>query len=225
MDVPAPNPASTSDRAAPHEKALNHATIHLLRHGRIPQAAPRRFIGQRDLPLDDTGREQARVVGLRLKEIPFTRVVCSDLARTHETARLVTQGRGLEIETEPRLREIHLGQWEGLTTQEVKAAFPGEYEARGKNLARVRPAGGESFLDLQRRVAPCFEKIAQNASGHVLVVAHAGVNRAILCHLLGMDLADIFKLGQDYCCLNRITSSEGHRCLEVMNLTLWREQP
>ena len=143
-----------------------------------------------------------------------------------ETARLVAEQCGLDQlqpEPEARLREINLGQWEGLTSKEVEAAYPGEYAARGENLALVRPAGGESFFDLQQRTAPCFDALFAETQGTTLIVAHSGVNRTILCHVLGLDLNHLFRFGQDYCCINSIIRSGVGRCVDWMNLQLWRD--
>lgn len=197
-------------------------TLFLMRHGQIEQANPRRFIGQRDLPLEPEGRDQARGVGERLRGVRFERAVCSGLQRTRQTAELVLGHTDQTIEADPRLNEIHLGEWEGLTVDEVRERFPDEYEARGKDMANVRPKGGESFLDLQRRVVPCLMEVAEQARGNVLVVAHSGVNRAIICHLLGMNLSDLLLFGQEYCCLNLIRTGQP-RVLDCLNQVLWRD--
>ena len=194
--------------------------ILLLRHGRIPQSEPRRFVGQRDLPLDEVGRAQAEGVRAYLAPIPVARVVSSDLCRARETAEIVMAGQGPEIEREPRLREICLGRWEGLSSGEVRGSFPGEYEARGRDMARFRPQGGESFEDLAARAWPAFEALAAATRGVTLVVAHAGVNRVILCRLLGLPLEHLFRLGQDYCCLNLIALHESGPVLERLNLAV-----
>ncbi len=197
----------------------------LMRHGEIPQYKPRRFIGQQDLPLTETGRAQAIAAGKALRGMDIGRIVCSDLSRTRETARLAAEHCGLDgipIEPEARLREINLGQWEGLTIKEVEAAFPGEYAARGENLALARPGGGESFLDLQQRTAPFFDALFTETQGTTLMVAHAGVNRTILCHVLGLDLNNLFRIGQDYCCVNSIVRTGMGRCVDWMNLQPWR---
>jgi probable phosphoglycerate mutase len=189
-----------------------------MRHGRIAPQVPWRFVGQRDLPLDETGRRQAQLVRERLREIEIGRIVSSDLGRAMETARIVAAGKDLTIEAEPALREIHLGEWEGLSVNEVQAAFPGEYERRGRDLEGVRPAGGESFRDLLDRVLPVFEALAAGPAPSTLIVAHAGVNRVILCHLLGMPLSNLLGLGQDYGCLNVIGATSGRRRLDLLNL-------
>lgn len=190
--------------------------IVLMRHGQCVQSQPRRFVGQRDLPLDETGLAQAAWVRDWLADIPFTRAACSDLCRASETARIVLGDRPLTLEGTPLLREIRLGAWEGSTHEEVSAQFPGEYERRGQDLAGYRPLGGESFQDLLDRVWPVFETIATQP-GPSLVVAHAGVNRVILSRLLGLPLAKLFGLAQNYAGVNVIRRVPGGYAVEVVN--------
>ncbi len=174
--------------------------IYLLRHGEVPNTKPRRFVGQRELPLTPHGRAQAAWWRDRLAEVEFQAVYSSDLGRCRQTAEIVTGGG--EYQLVPALREITLGQWEGLLVSEVEERFPGEYEKRGSNIAGHRPAGGESFADLAARAVPAFEEIAADAEGDILVVGHAGVNRVILCHSLGLELAKLFNIELNYCSLN-----------------------
>jgi broad specificity phosphatase PhoE len=103
--------------------------------------------------------------------------------------------------------------------QEVRSRFSEEFEKRGADLVSYRPEGGESFFDLSARVLPAFELITRDVeSDRVLFVGHAGVNRIILCHLLGMPPAFLFRLCQDYCCLNVIVSEMDFVCLRSMNI-------
>jgi probable phosphoglycerate mutase len=90
---------------------------------------------------------------------------------------------------------------------------------RGENLESYRPPGGESFSDLASRVVPVFGSIVKNAEGgNLLIVAHAGVNRVILCHGLGMPLANLFRICQDYGCMNILELSGGSLRLKAMNI-------
>lgn len=130
------------------------------------------------------------------------RIVASDLSRTLTTVRIVAGDRS--VETIAALREINLGRWEGLTKEQVQINYPDLWQRRWQDLANCRPPDGESFQDLSARVVPAFETIARQAQGNILVVAHAGVIRVILCHLLGMPLAHVFRIGQDYGPLNLI---------------------
>lgn len=200
--------------------------ILLLRHGEITQAAPTRFVGQRDLPLTPRGRAQARAWSALFARLPLAGAWCSDLSRCRETAALALAETGIAPIALPALREIHLGGWEGLTKDEVQQRFPGEFEQRGRDLANTIPSGGESFAQAQRRFLDALQHICTQASaqpgwpaGPVLIVAHGGVIRAALCHILGLRLDSLFRLGQDYCGLNILhTTPLGATELHAMNL-------
>jgi probable phosphoglycerate mutase len=193
------------------------STIYLMRHGAIVQQQPRRFVGQTDFPLIEEGKRQAALWREALADVPFAAAVTSDLTRCRETAAIVLEGHGLTARPEPRLREIRLGAWEGLTSDEVHERFPGAYSRRGHDLTGFRPEAGENFADVRDRAVAALNDLA-GIDGNVLVVSHAGVNRTLLCHALGMDLAHLFRLGQDYCRLNILTlAPEGWR-VEAVNL-------
>ncbi|SDP63168.1 probable phosphoglycerate mutase [Desulforhopalus singaporensis] len=113
------------------------------------------------------------------------------------------------VEVIDDFKEICLGDWEGLTTREVNNRYPGCYEARGKNLDTYRPPGGESFIDLQQRVWPVFSDIAESGSRLAVIVAHAGVNRVILCRILGINVKKLFIVSQPYACVNIIDCNNG----------------
>lgn len=204
-------------------------TVILMRHGQIPQSEPRRFVGQRDLPLDLAGQEQADAAGRWLATLlaqgPRPECICcSDLARTRETARRVAQELNISPETiEPReeLREIRLGAWEGLSKAEVQERFPGMLEQRGNDLANHRPHEGESFQDLQDRIFQVFKEIAAKTERLRIIVAHAGANRALLCKLLGMPLANVFSLEQDYCCVNILQQVQQRWMVRHLNVLPW----
>lgn len=174
--------------------------IYLLRHGEIPSSRPRRFVGQRDLSLTPRGRAQAASWRDKLAEVEFEAVFASDLSRCRQTAEIVTGGRKYKLV--PALREISLGQWEEMLVEQVRTSFPGEYEKRGNDIVNHRPAGGESFADLATRAVPALEEISAGINGDALVVAHAGVNRVILCHALGLELDKLFNIELNYCSLN-----------------------
>ena len=179
------------------------STVYLLRHGEIPQARPRRFIGQQNLPLTDNGRAQIVRLAEFLATRAIDRVLTSPLARCVESAGIFCSSLQLEKAGKmPDLQEICLGSWEGLTVDEVQNRFPGEYEARGRNIACFRPSGGESFTDLQNRTWPVFSAAAGEEDQRLAIVAHAGVNRVLLCRILEMPLEKLFLLEQHYGCVN-----------------------
>ena len=189
--------------------------IYLLRHGEIPQNFPRRFIGQTEMALTDRGQEQARWWRGKLAGVPFEAVYSSDLGRCRHTADIVTDGG--EVTLEPRLREITLGSWEGLSVEEVQERFPDQWEARGADLAGYRPDDGESFDDLLARALPALEEIADRHSGPVLVVTHAGVIHALVSMALGLDLQNLFNFAVDYASLSLLERRDGSWVLGSLN--------
>lgn len=119
--------------------------IYLLRHGEIEGEGDKRLIGRTDVPLSETGQSQARWWRTALEHVRFRRVYCSDLVRAHQTAEILAARGTRSVTVVPELREINLGRWDGLTAEQVKTRFPGEWEERGLNFAEYRPIGGESF--------------------------------------------------------------------------------
>jgi probable phosphoglycerate mutase len=173
------------------------------------------------------GRAQARFLQLQLQSMDFRRVYCSDLRRCRETARIISSRHGLRIRPVRELREIALGDWDGLPVSEVKRRFPGEYERRGRDILDYRPSGGESFLDLQDRVVPAFLDILGRETGNILMIGHAGVNRTILCHLQQQPLEDLFQIPQTYAGVNIIERHGSRSNVRTVNikpdLTEWEQ--
>jgi broad specificity phosphatase PhoE len=132
--------------------------------------------------------------------------------------RPVTEQAGPPIRPDRRLREIDAGLWNTLSFDEARRLYPREYAERERDLVGYRFPGGESFRDLQLRVVPALLDILDRDGGAILAVAHRGVNRVLLCHLLDLPLAELFSIDQDYCCVNVIRAStlpDGTRRTEV----------
>ena len=116
------------------------------------------------------------------------------------------------------LREIDAGSWEGLSEAEVKGRYPVEFAEREHDPIGFRFPGGESYRDLQKEVVPVFTRITKRAVGDILMVAHKGVNRVLLAHLLGRPLEELYSIPQDYGCVNLIRVSvrtDGDREIKV----------
>ena len=99
-------------------------TILLVRHGETDWNLERRWQGHIDRPLNDVGRAQARALADRLDSEPFAAVYSSDLARARETAEIVAAAHGLPVHLDPRLREADVGEWSGLTADEIERRYP-----------------------------------------------------------------------------------------------------
>ena len=188
----------------------------LVRHGR-PLGTEHRYYGKWDVPLSDEGRAQAKRLHRALAGVPIGAVHVSPLARSRETAEIIVPGFA-PLRAEPALAEIDLGDWEGRPTGEIKRLFPEDHERRGRDLAGFRPPGGESFGDLAARAWPAFERILAGLEGIALVVGHAGVNRVIMARILAQPLDNIFRLRQDYGCLNIIEPWPRSPVVRAVNL-------
>lgn len=190
--------------------------VYLLRHGEI--RSENCLVGQRNTPLTEEGLRQAHWWCRLFGGVELARIYCSDLDRCVRTAEIIAGTRQQPVERIPAFREIRLGDWEGLPVAEIARRFPDQWFERGAHLATYRPAGGESFEDLKERVIPAFDRIVSEANGDIMVVAHGGVNRVILCHLLEAPLDNVFRLGQDYGSLNLIEFHGGSFEISVVNM-------
>jgi len=194
------------------------AVVYLLRHGDIRKDEIKRYIGQADLSLNETGRAQALSWQSKLTQVSLSSIFCSDLSRSYETACIIAEGRSAQVQALHKLREINLGAWDGQPIADVRRLYPGEYEKRGADLVYYRPLAGECFADIAARVVPLFEEIVRNVPGNVLIVGHAGVNKVILCHLLGMPLENLLRMNQDYGCLNIIEYGSNSVSVRGLNI-------
>lgn len=150
-------------------------TLVLVRHGEAEGNTEHRFIGQTDVPLTVRGQSQVERLTRRLIDRPITRVVSSDLRRCRDTVGPTAEALGLELELEPRIREISNGEWNNLLAAEIQARWPTMFDdyARGVDVARP---GGERWIDVSHRVIDALTDIAADAtSGEtILIGTHAG---------------------------------------------------
>lgn len=161
----------------------------MMRHGQTIYNAGRRMQGQLDTQLSDTGLAQARTAAEWVKEMGIVRIVSSDLSRASTTADIIGEKLGLEVELDPRLRETHLGTWQGMTHGEVDSAFEGA-RAAWRHDPTWAPPGGESRLDVAKRARPVVDKLLQWDGwddGAVLLVAHGGTISALTSNLLALE--------------------------------------
>lgn len=196
---------------------MSAVVLYLVRHGAIISVANKAYIGQIEAPLSEDGIEQAWALRRWLEPVPFSRVVASDLSRSQRTAKIIAGRRANSVEAVPALREISLGDWEGFSFQEIQKKFPEEYAARGRDIENWRSPNGESFADCRERVNAALKEILAESQGNVLMVGHAGVNRLILCSILGIPVKNLHSIGQDYGCVNIIEFGPNRTRVQLMN--------
>lgn len=158
----------------------------LVRHGQTDWNVQRRYQGQTDIPLNDIGKQQAEKLAPRMGEWSFDAAYVSDLSRAWLTAEIITEGMGLELQPDKRLREMGFGIVEGMTFEEMQAKYP-EMVANWLTDRNKPPEGGESQDEFTARVQSLIDDLNHKHDGQtVLLVAHGGP----LCEMirLVMDL-------------------------------------
>lgn len=193
--------------------------VYLIRHGEVVKEKPNTYNGHRDVDVTPTGVEQLDRVADRLAAMPIRAVYSSTLRRSRQGAEQIAARHRLPVVSFADLREKHFGVWEGMTYQEVAERFPEQWARWLENPPGVRPEGGETYEEMRDRVLKALADIlARHPAEHVAVVAHGGVNRAVLCHALGLDLKYVFRIEQDYGALNIIDFyPDGMAVVQVMN--------
>ena len=185
--------------------SLTPTRLYLVRHGQVAEGHTNRYHGHNDIGLSPQGVKQFEALAAQLAAIPLQGVYSSDLSRTIKGAEIISRGRELTPQAVPEFREINFGVWEGLTFGGILEQYPSQLEARLKDLASFRIPGGESLKDLEARALPRLrELLGRHRDTAFLIVAHAGVNRVILCEAMGLPLNHLFRLEQNYGCLNII---------------------
>jgi len=192
----------------------------LVRHGQTLWNHIARYQGHTDIDLSATGRNQAHLLSLRLATVSLQAVYASDLKRALDTARIIAEPHGLDVQALPQLREINFGAWEGLTFQEIEARYPEIANKWHSSPGSVRIPDGETFQELMERAYGAVLDLAKsNDPGTVAVVTHGGAIRSIISALLGMDLNNLFRIRQDNAALNIIDFYDGYGILNLLNDT------
>lgn len=168
----------------------------LVRHGQTDWNLTGRWQGQApDAPaLNEAGRAQALALRPQLREGLFSAIYASDLLRSRQTAELIAEPLGLAVTLESRLREMDLGDWEGLFSEEIHARYPQELAERARDPFHTRAPRGESPQDVAKRVVSAVDDIVSRHCGEsVLIVAH-GISLAVItCLARGIPLDHLYE--------------------------------
>lgn len=162
----------------------------LVRHGETIWNAEDRYAGSTDIPLSPRGLEQAEQLASWASSAKLDAIWVSPMRRARETVAPVERMTGITARVDPRLREIHFGQAEGLTDSELRQSFPQAFAAFQTDPVAHHLPGGEDPQDVARRAIECFDEIEKaHPRNRVLLVTHNTLIRIALCHLLGLPLS------------------------------------
>lgn len=161
--------------------------LFLIRHGQTEWNNDSRAQGHTDVSLDTIGLQQSRRLGESLGRVGIELVLSSDLRRSIQTAQPIADSAGVELETEPGLRERTFGDWEGHNYGVVGERMRAIQAETGQTLFEVRPPKGESMRDVWNRLGPVAERLHDEVRT-TAVVAHGGSTALLLARLLGGNI-------------------------------------
>jgi broad specificity phosphatase PhoE len=196
--------------------------LFLIRHGNtVDEETKRVYKGRLDIPLSRAGVARMEKAAAFLTAFAVSRVFTSTLSRSVESGRIVAHAQGLDVEMDPAFDEVAFGVWEGLSFTEIGQRYPEELERWIEDPGAHPPPGGESFVEARKRSMARLKKIVGESEGKTIaVVAHAGIIRIMLFSLLDFRLTRLFRLGQDYGCINIVDIYEdGNLSLNLLNFT------
>lgn len=198
-------------------------TLYLIRHGETEGGEVRRYKGTIDVPLSEKGLRQMEQISKYIVEKEgkgglMSAVYCSDLTRAIRSAEIVAEPHSLKPIIVSSLRERNFGLWEGMSFDEIMEKYPLEFDAWAGNPLKFSPMEGESTLAMRDRVIQAMSEIMENHNKeNIAIVAHGGVNRIILCHILGIPLENIFRIEQDYGAVNIIEFWDKYPVVKLLN--------
>lgn len=167
--------------------------LFLSRHGETEWNRDGRFQGHADPPLSEHGRAQARGLAHRLQSTRLAAVYASDLQRSRETAEIVAASHELPVISLRELREVDVGEWSGLTREEIDGRWPEAMERW--RLGERGWQDGESYEEMAARVVASLDRLARNHdSERILYVGHGGSIRGVLAHARGITYAQYRQL-------------------------------
>jgi broad specificity phosphatase PhoE len=167
----------------------------LIRHGETDWNVEGRWQGQADVPLNARGRGQAAQLAHSLADIGISVIVSSDLSRATQTAEELARVTGLSIHIDPRLREIHQGEWQGQLISKIQAKYAEAYRQRQENPADVAPPGGETSAQVLGRALGAVEEIRlKYPNDTVAVVSHGYAIALLIAHYRRLPIEQAWEL-------------------------------
>lgn len=161
----------------------------LVRHGETELNSAQRYWGRTDVKLSVAGLMQAERLRDLLAAEKIDAVYASQLSRARVTAETIISGHSLEIVTCPELQEVNFGKLEGLTFAEVSQLYPEVTRLWIERDPGLRYPDGESIREFNRRVSRFLSRLEKHTPEEtLLVVAHSGSLRVLICHLLGVEV-------------------------------------
>ena len=194
--------------------------LFLARHGDTEFNSTRRFQGHSNIELSVTGYKQVERLCQRLATEKIDRIYSSDLRRALTAAEMIADKHNLDVIACPELREINYGKLEGLTFDEISRLYPEVAALFGDRSLELKFPDGESVDDLNQRLIKFLGRLEPHtAEETILIVAHSGPLRLMLCLLLGLDLCHWRQFSIDLASLSMVDRNAGLTRISLLNDT------
>lgn len=199
--------------------------IYLVRHGETTWNAEGRWQGTLDIPLGEVGHQQAQALAKHLKDRPIAAIYSSDLSRARDTAEPLSRAKGLEIQTDARLRELDFGVFQGLTHDEIRAKYPEEERELFVDYLDFVLPEGESRRAVQARVYEMWQEVVRrHPNSEVVVMSHGGPVRLLLLKLFDDQVERMLKVPLPNVSVTTITAEGDKLELEGLGETTHLKQ-
>ena len=195
--------------------------IILVRHGQTAWNLNGHYKGQSDVPLTERGKKQAELLRDHFPVAQVAAIYSSDLCRARVTAETIAEHFDLPVQQEPAFRELAFGDWESLTYQQIVEGWPEGMANFLEHPDIMRIPHGETFAEVQQRGMKRLRELsAKHAGGTFVVVCHGAILRTILCAVLGMPLANVWRIRQFNTAVDILTlDKDNFPQLELLNST------
>ncbi|HJP40669.1 MAG TPA: histidine phosphatase family protein [Dehalococcoidia bacterium] len=185
-------------------------SLYLVRHGESAGNRAGRWHGHTETPLTSLGKRQAKALAKRFAALKFDAVYASDLSRAADTAAHLVTGNGLEVNHDPRLREVNYGEWEALDGKAVLGKNREKWMSFA--LGKIPAPGGEDITTVRWRMSACFREFAEkHKDGNVLIVSHGSAMIAGIAELLGMPVETTWSFAMDNASITKLEVVQANR--------------
>ncbi|MBC2579807.1 alpha-ribazole phosphatase [Clostridium sp. DJ247] len=171
--------------------------LYFVRHGETEYNKNKCYYGSLDVELTENGIIQAEKARQLIKDVNFSSVYISEKKRTENTAKILLRDKKYNFIKDKRINETNFGVFEGKSYEQIKTLYPSQCKQWCDDWKKLSPPGGESYIQLYKRVKEFMNDILKLNQENVLIVTHGGVIRSIYCYILGDNLDFFWKFGSE----------------------------
>lgn len=168
-------------------------TLYIIRHGETDWNKDDRIQGRLNSNLTEKGRDNATVLGERLKDIEFAKIITSPSGRALETTELVRAAGDIDVQKNEMIMEMDMGPWQGLMKSEIREQYPDAYECFMNSPQLYQNEDAESFIDIYKRAEDFLHELkSSKQTGNLLIVTHGLFIKALFLNIKGIEIKDFW---------------------------------